>query len=155
MSHALDSTTTPRKLEFEFSLSPDLSRKLSRAGAILEKRYGKRVTLEETLEALSESFLERCDPERRTRREIEKARARIEGRKRGQSEPKEKVRAERPAVPSQLKIQALRRDRNQCTFVASTGSRCARKKNVNVFPRTPQVTGLGDLSTLCSQHARA
>ena len=146
------SAVTPRKLEFEFALAPELSQKLSRVGVILSKRYGKRVTLEETLEAMSELFLERLDPERKTQREIEKARARIAAMKRS---GEGKTAKPRPVVPSELKIQALRRDRNQCTFVGSGGARCARKKHVNVFPRGGRAAGLSDLTTFCSQHAPA
>lgn len=147
------SAVSQPKLEFLFELTPDLGRKLNRVATILSRRYEKRVTLEDTLEAMSELFLERLDPERKTQREIDKARARLASMKRSKETSKPAA-VERPAVPSQLKIEVLRRDRNQCTFIGSSGARCARKKHINVYPRTLRVRGAGDLHTLCSQHAR-
>jgi hypothetical protein len=134
-------------LEIRVDITPALAQKLTRVGVLLGKRYHRRCTLPEAMDGMAEFFLERLDPDRRAHRLAARA-ARRPVTERPAPLPK-------PPVPSQIKLGALRRDRNQCHFPKGDGL-CGIRKRVDVFPcrrlTDPRKATLKDVVTLCSRH---
>lgn len=138
------------RLEFTVDIPRALGKKLNRVGAVLAKRYGRPCTFDEVLEAMAEVTLQRLDPEKKARPSAVAPATRAK-----KAEPK--ASESRTAVPSHLKIQALRRDRNQCTHARGGTERCGNKKRVDIFPVRKPAHGappsLRDIATLCRHHS--
>ena len=134
-------------MQLQAQLTPDLKRKLDRVKVVLSERFRRECEVEEVLDAMAEVLLERLDPVRKKKR-LELLRLSRAESKRGLVRPPES------GVPSHLKLQALRRDRGQCTHRDRQG-RCSRTKRVEIYPLRALDANkltLADLTTRCAHH---
>lgn len=132
---------TPERLKFvseerlnlQMGVSEKLSQKLKRAQDLESQRQKKPVSLEETLEALLNIYLDQQDP-------VQKA-EKLKNRK-------------NLSVARHVDL----RDQGQCTHKDSKGERCSERRWLDVHHIIPRSKGgpdtLENLTTLCSGHHR-
>jgi hypothetical protein len=123
------------RLEVRLGISAELREKLERVQDLESQRRRKAASLEETLEALLEVYLEVKDPIRRAERILKKL----------------------PVTGTINHVVALR-DGRRCTFHDARGVRCSNRRWIDVHHLRPRCEGGGDtadnLVTLCASHHR-
>lgn len=121
------------RLNLQMGISENLSQKLRRAQDLESQRHKKPTSLEETLEAVLDFYLENEDP--LVKSDKLKARKNL-------------------SVSRQIDL----RDGGQCTFLDESGKRCEERRWLDVHHVIPKSRGgLGtfeNLTTLCSGHHR-
>jgi 5-methylcytosine-specific restriction endonuclease McrA len=135
------------RLELKIGISQALAEKLKRVQDLESQRTQSVATLEQTLEAMADIYLERNDPVIKAERILNKSVKHVTGRK--AVAPK--------TVPSHVKYQVIQRDRGQCTH--RTGDRrCESRRWLDVHHVHHRADGgdnsLENLITLCSAHHR-
>ncbi len=153
--------------ELRIGISHELEEQLRRVQDLLSQKMGKHATLEETLEKMTQEFLERSDP-------IKKA-ERLEQRAKKLNEPSQETRTlpapgrmnlpeqseirrtNRVPIPASLRHQIVLRDRNQCTYLhPQNRERCSQKRWLDTHHIIPVSQGGEDsvenLTTLCQSH---
>ena len=134
------------RLEMRLGISPTLDKKLRRIKDLLSQKSRNSVSLEESLEAMANAFLEKHDP-------IQKA-ERLLARKAPPpcsiDEPPRKRKA-----PAQVIHAVNLRDRTQCAFMTQ-GIRCSQtrwiqKHHLKLFSEGGKHE-LGNFQTLCFHH---
>ncbi|MGE3973742.1 MAG: HNH endonuclease [Bdellovibrionales bacterium] len=121
------------RLNLQMGISKELHQKLKRAQELESQRQQKHASLEDTLEALLNIYLEQKDPVRKAE--------------------KLQHRANFPVAR-----QVILRDRGQCTHRDSMGQRCEERRWLDTHHIIPRNKGgndaLENLTTLCSGHHR-
>jgi hypothetical protein len=139
------------RLEMRLGISQNLDRKLSRIKDLLSQKSQKSVSLEESIDAMADAFLEKHDP-------IQKA-ERLLARKVGleKAEPIDGSVHRRKLPAKSIHVVNLR-DQGRCVYVDSQGVRCGQsrwtqKHHVKLFSRggnhDPE-----NIRTLCFHHHR-
>ena len=131
--------------ELKCGISKELEKKLRRIQDLESQRRKKPVSLEETLEAMAEIYLEKNDPVKKAERILEK-------------KPNNMSRDIRSkTIPAHVLHQVRARDQGQCTFTKE-GARCESRRWIDVHHLKPRSEGgehtLANLTTLCSAHHR-
>ena len=133
---------------------------LLQAQALLSSKTRKAATLEVTLQAMTELFLEAKDPVRKARRTLAK-----------KSEPAPQVETVEPiipqnsevkrpknvrAIPAAIKNRVHLRDQGQCTQNDLNGLRCKERRWLDIHHLIPVSKGgastLENLVTVCKAH---
>jgi 5-methylcytosine-specific restriction endonuclease McrA len=158
------------RLALELRVSEELMKKLRRAQDLTSESQRKLCSLEATLEAMVEIFLEKRDPLKKA----ERAKGRAEKAETNQVAspglPLEDQRATpqariirkaspyRTPVPALLKHQILLRTQGQCTEKTPDGKRCKQTRWLQLHHVRPLSEGgentLENLTVLCSGHHR-
>ena len=158
------------RLALELRVSEELMKKLRRAQDLTSESERKLCSLEETLEALVEVFLERRDPLRKAKRakdraeKVEMSHASSPGlplkdqRATPQTRIIRKPSPYRTPIPTQFKHQVLLRTQGQCTEKGPDGKRCKQTRWLHLHHIRPLSEGGGNtpvnLTLLCSGHHR-
>ncbi len=149
------------RVRLELGLSERAMLKLRRAQDLLSQSRRRPVSLEETLESMTEEFVRRRDPvERAKRHQV----------RRGPNEPSESVgklvtnraSTQNPPVRHPLRASVRHRvhfrDGGRCTYILSSGLRCNRSRWIDIHHKHPVSQGgtnaPENLTTLCSAHHR-
>ncbi|MGE3973594.1 MAG: HNH endonuclease [Bdellovibrionales bacterium] len=121
------------RLNLQMGISERLQHKLKRAQELESQRQKKHVSLEETLEAMLDLYLEKKDPV-----------------------PKAEKLQHRANFPVLRRVQL--RDQGQCTHRNHQGERCSERKWIDTHHIVPKSKGGQDtfenLTTLCKGHHR-
>ncbi|MGE3973782.1 MAG: HNH endonuclease [Bdellovibrionales bacterium] len=121
------------RLSLQMGISEKLQQKLKRAQELESQRQQKHVSLEETLEALLNLYLEKKDPVQKAQKLQHRANF---------------------SVPGHIQL----RDQGQCTHRNQKGERCTERKWLHTHHVIPKSKGGQDtfenLTTLCSGHHR-
>lgn len=133
------------RLELRIGISHTLHQAIERARDLVATRLKKPVSIEETLQVLANTFLEREDPLRKATRSLTRATPSMPG-----PNPR--------AIPRPLLHAATLRDENRCTYTRPDGTRCPERKWLELHHVTPVsrggVTTLENLTTFCRAHHR-
>jgi 5-methylcytosine-specific restriction endonuclease McrA len=138
-----------KKFHYSFTVSEELNAKIQKCKALLSGKYPTGVDQETLLEALTEMFLDRKDPERRSK---------CRGERKRQNKPKQTVQEECSRYIGPATRDAVySRDGGQCTYVGSNGKRCESKWNLEIHhDETPFAMGgnhnISNLRLLCAPH---
>jgi 5-methylcytosine-specific restriction endonuclease McrA len=145
------------RLELRVGISKSLQEKLDRVRDLESQRTARAASLEDTLEALTEVYLETKDPMKRAERVM----------KRKSEAPKNDADAcvtvthagSRKPIPAIIRHRIQLRDGGQCAHVNERGERCENRRWLDVHHIRPKNLGgensLENLTTLCSAHHRA
>ncbi|MGE3975398.1 MAG: HNH endonuclease [Bdellovibrionales bacterium] len=121
------------RLNLQMGISEKLHQKLKRAQELESQRQQKHVSLEETLEAMLDVYLEKKDPIQKAEKLMHRA---------------------RQPVLRQVQL----RDKGQCTYQNHQGERCTERKWIDTHHIVPRSKGGQDtfenLITLCKGHHR-
>ena len=144
------------RLELKIGITEELHQALLQAQALLCSQSKKSATLEETLEAMTEFYLQKKDPVLKA----ERAEALIQ--KSGASQTEKPKRIPHMVLPNQRYLPAqIRhgvhlRDQGQCTRVDREGNRCSSRRWLDIHHVIPVWRGgpttLENLVTLCRAH---
>jgi hypothetical protein len=128
------------RLELKLGVSEKLHQELRRAQEIVSTKNRRPASLEETIEALTQLFLEKEDP-------IEKAKRAKPSRKEHDIKKRE--------ISASIKHQVRLRDGDQCAHIKD-GERCSERKWLDIHHIRPVSDGgltvLENLTTLCRGH---
>lgn len=128
--------------ELRCTLSAEVEAMVKRVQDLESQRLGRCCSLEETLRAMAEGYLQKHDPVKKAQRNVGKV-ARISP-------------VLRRAIPAAVAHQVALRDQGRCTFVMQNGQRCEQKRFVERHPIRPYAIGgkheLENLATLCAAH---
>ncbi len=136
------------KAELRCGITYEMEDKLQRVRQVLSTKRGRPVSLEESIEAMADLFLNKFDP-------IEKAKRREE-----HLPPSREVKpSSNPRnIPAAVQHQIALRDRGQCTAKQPDGRRCNNRAFLHLHHIKPVALGgqsvLDNLTTLCSAHHR-
>jgi hypothetical protein len=134
------------RVKLELGLSEIEMLKLRKIQDLESQRQRRSVTLEETLQVMSEEYLKRHDPVRRAKRQVVKK----------PSKPLKKLVAQRRSVPAPVLHAVNLRDERMCTFRLPDGSRCTQRRFLEIHHLQPFSQGgpstLQNLTTLCQAH---
>lgn len=132
------------RLELRIGVSEKLHQKLKRAQDLASSKNKKAASLEETLEALVEAYLEKEDPLRKAER-VWKSK---------EASPNKVPKSSR-YIPAPLKHEIYLRDQAQCTH-EQNGKRCSERRWLDIHHILPRSRGGSDtpenLTTLCKGH---
>ncbi|MGE3975764.1 MAG: HNH endonuclease, partial [Bdellovibrionales bacterium] len=121
------------RLNLQMGISEQLQQKLKRAQELESQRQQKHVSLEETLEALLNVYLEKKDPVQKAQKLQHRSNF---------------------SVPGRVAL----RDQGQCTYHSQNGERCTERKWIDTHHIIPRSKGGQDtfenLITLCKGHHR-
>lgn len=143
------------RIELRLGISEELHALFKQAQDILSSQMRNHSSLEETLEAALEFYIERGDPqkkaERAQKRELTSAKTLHFSPVPGQ------VKLPNPRfVPARLEHLVRLRDQGQCTHRAPTGNRCAEKRWLEIHHIHPLSKGgetrLDNLTLVCRGH---
>ena len=139
------------RLEMKLGISLKLDKKLARIKDLLAQKNQKPVSLEEVLDMMADTFLERHDPVQRAKRllartvQLQKVEAVIESS--SQRKP-----------PARIIHEVNLRDQSQCTYLDPQGVRCTQTRWTQIHHVKPFSKGgrhlLHNLQTLCFHHHR-
>lgn len=135
---------TGERLELRMGISEEIFEKLKYARDLTSQRSREPATLEATLEAALNCYLEKHDPVRKAQR----------ARK---SEPvaRQVTEGERPAIPAAVFHAVNTRDGWRCAFVYN-GERCRERRFLEIHHKLPLARGgehsVDNLITLCAKH---
>lgn len=133
---------TATRAELRLGISLELEKKLTRIKTLLSQKKSKPCSLEEVLEALTDSYLKKQDP-------IQKA----ERHQKRKDQPKT-----RKPIKAEVKHEVTLRDQGQCAFISPLGIRCEAKQWTQLHHKKPVSQGgentVANLITLCSSHHR-
>ena len=130
-------------------MSEALNARIQKCKALLSGKYPTGVDQKTLLEELTEMFLDRKDPERRSRRREERKK---------QNKPKQSIQGEASRYISPATRDAVHnRDKGRCTYVGSNGKRCESKWDLEIHhDETPFALGgdhsIRNLRLLCAAH---
>jgi 5-methylcytosine-specific restriction endonuclease McrA len=133
------------RFELKIGISKSLEGKIKRAQDLESQRTQSVATLEQTLEAMADIYLERNDPVIKAERILNKSVKHVTGR----------TPVAHKTVPAHIKYQVIQRDHGQCTH--RTGDRrCESRRWLDVHHVHHRADGgdnsLENLITLCSAH---
>jgi len=116
------------EVELKLVLKESDMKKIERAREVLSHGGKVPVTVEILMQAVEE-LLERRDPMRKAERAAARASAAAQEDPEASKQPAHAVRpgAKRPAVPADVRHQVMLRDRAQCTWVNTSGTRCPER----------------------------
>ena len=146
------------RLELRMGISEKLETKLRRIQDLLSQKNKKAVSLEETVDALADEFLERHDPIQKAERAQQRKETPV-SKQILVPVPENVTNYSRTPIPAHLKHQVVLRDQTQCTHRdSSTQKRCFRRRWLDIHHIVPVSHGgkneLSNLTTLCSAHHR-
>ena len=139
------------RVELRLGLSKAAKEKLKRVQDLESQRTARPVSLEETLEALLNVYLEAKDPLKRAERVMKrKAIERVTGHAENHSSESRK------AIPAIMRHQVLLRDGGRCANLNERGVRCENRRWIDIHHIRPRSMGgtnaVENLITLCSAH---
>ena len=145
------------RLELRLGISKSLREKLERVRDLESQRTANPVSLEETLAALLDVYLESKDPvkraERVLKRKTDNAAASVTGHTNRVNES-----GNREAIPAIVRHQIQLRDGGRCTHQDVEGQRCKSRRWIDIHHIRARSLGGGNtlenLTTLCSAHHR-
>ncbi len=133
-------------LRLEMAVSAQIYEKLKRAQSVVAQKANQSPTLEQTLDAALEAYLDHHDPLRkaeRAKRRVELCARKVTSR-------------QRTPVPSGIKHQVYSRDKGRCTHVNDQGERCGSDRWVDIHHIREVSRGgtheLQNLTILCAFH---
>jgi 5-methylcytosine-specific restriction endonuclease McrA len=150
------------RVALELRVSEELMKKLRRAQDLVAQSKREFVSLEQTLEAMVEVFLEKKDPVKKAERTVKrceessqalplndrmirKTEANVSG-------------SRRITLPASLKHALIARTEGRCMVNAPNGARCTQTRWLHIHHVTPLSEGGGhsleNLTVLCSGHHR-
>ena len=144
------------------SISSELEVKLRRVMDLLAQKTSKAPTMEQALEAAMDTYLDKHDPLRRAKKQLEKTS------KSAQLCPG-KVVADAPSqapavlgvrvkIPARVRHQVIARDEDQCIFVHANGKRCTERRWLHFHHRIHVAQGgpntASNLELQCFIHHR-
>ena len=141
------------RLALELRVSEELMQKLRRAQDLVSQSHRTLATLEETLEAMAEAFLDKKDPLRKAERSQEKSKLPL---------PEPRI-IRRPAqgrsvISTAMKSQLLLRAQGQCSAKNPNGKPCLQNRWLHFHHIRPLREGgahsLDNLTVLCAGHHR-
>jgi 5-methylcytosine-specific restriction endonuclease McrA len=161
-----------RKLLVQFLASEAFMQKFEKARALLSNRLDT-TTFENVFEAMIDEFLERHSPEsknaRREKRETRRqentkptARTEIKTETETKTNPVArtgtKPDADNRHIPASVRDRVFARDKGRCTFIGTTGERCAATHGLQLDHIVPYARGgrntADNLRLLCGRHNR-
>jgi hypothetical protein len=153
---------TPARIELKIGLSESAMLRLRRAQDLLSQARKRPVSLEETVDALTEEFLRRTDPVSKAKRhQVRKGCSQLN--KENPNTPIRKLAARR-VHPTREPLSAAilhhvnLRDERQCAHILTDGRRCNQSRWLEIHHKTPVHEGgsndPANLITLCSSHHR-
>lgn len=167
-------TISENTYRFHMGISSDVLQSLKRSQMLLSQRKRKMLSLEETLKALSDFYLEKKDPLLKAGFKNSGANAQnLQGKSKEVSKKSlqtftvnqlsicpEKSRTtssmRRSVIPSFLKRQVMQRDQGRCSYISKNGTQCQSTSFVQIHHRRPLSRGgthvLSNLQTLCAAH---
>jgi 5-methylcytosine-specific restriction endonuclease McrA len=141
------------RVELRMGISKALEEKLRRVQDLESQRTGRAASMEETLEAMVDIYLEVKDPVKRAERILKRG-----GRQPVTGQVGSKSSENHSPIPAAIRHQIQLRDGGRCTHVNPQGSRCENRRWLDVHHVLPRSEGgtnaLGNLATLCSAHHR-
>jgi 5-methylcytosine-specific restriction endonuclease McrA len=141
------------RVEVKLGISKAAQEKLKRIQDLESQRTARPASLEDTLEALLEVYLEAKDPVRRAARVMKRKNA-APAPVTGHVEPKEPENQE--PIPAVVKHQVSLRDGGQCVHRNDQGERCLSRRWIHLHHIRPRSQGgpnsVENLVTLCSVH---
>jgi len=152
---------TEERLELRLGISKSLQEKLKRVRDLESQRKGRTVSLEETLEATIEVYLESKDPIKRAERVMKRLAQKKATMTRKNDAPAcvtvthEGLENLDP-IPAIRRHQVRLRDGGRCAHVNERGERCENRRWLDIHHIRPRSMGGGNslenLTTLCSAH---
>ena len=148
------------RVELRLGLSKATKEKLKRVQDLESRRTARSVSIEETLEAMLDVYLQSKDPIKRAERVLKRKTNPIENNApacvTGQVERREA--GKRKPIPAVIRHQALLRDEGRCVHLDEQGERCENRRWVDLHHILPRSLGGADtvenLAALCSAHHR-
>jgi len=141
-----------KSLELKSLISEETYQKLLRAQDLVSQSKSKAASLDETLSAALDQFLEKKDPVQKAKRREKKLVSR-------RVEPKLKQQARqftRTPIPAPIQHQVMLRDKGRCQFPLGLGGKCNKTRWIHLHHIKPITAGGGhsveNLITLCSAH---
>ncbi|MEK6580393.1 MAG: HNH endonuclease [Bdellovibrionota bacterium] len=142
------------RMALEIRVSETLMKKLRRAQDLVSQSDRKFSSLEETLEAMTETFLEKKDPLRKAQR----AQAKTSDAAAPKTCTVQVEKGGRMSIPAAIRHQVLFRDQGRCTENSLQGERCPATRWLHFHHLMPIAEGGGNtvenLKLLCSGHHR-
>ena len=139
-------------------ISQALEKKIQRAKDLLSQSQRASASLEQTLEAAVNLYLEKKDPVARAKRAAQHKKPPT---KKGEEHGERQIARSghpRPAIPAPIANAVRVRDGGQCTHRDATGRRCTSQRFVELHHLVPMALGgahtVGNLTTLCFHHHR-
>jgi len=138
-----------KKFHYSFTVSEELNAKIQKCKALLSGKYPTGVGQDTLLEELTEMFLDRKDPERRSKRR---------GEQKKQNKPKQTAQEECSRYIGPATRDAVyNRDGGRCTYVGSNGKRCRSRWDLEIHhDEIPFAMGgdhnISNLRLLCAAH---
>jgi hypothetical protein len=136
------------RVKLELGLSEEGMLKLRRAQDLLSQKKQKSVTLEETLAAMTEEYLQKHDPVVKAKRVVVK--------KGIQTKSDKSFVSKRMPIPAAIQHQVNLRDEDRCTHILPDGKRCNQSRFTHTHHIIPVSQGgtnaLENLTTLCVAH---
>jgi hypothetical protein len=163
------------RLVLELRVSEKLMKKLRRAQDLVSQSRRKLATLEETLEAMAEGFLEKRDPLRKAERArkknsvaaaetgtesepVSEAEFRLPFSRIIRKKEETLTSARRTALPAAIRHSVLLKFGGQCSHTDKTGQRCNQRRWLHFHHLKPVSEGglnrAENLTLLCSGHHR-
>lgn len=161
------SYVTPMRVRLELGLFEKDMLKLRRVQDLLSQARGRAASLEESLVALMDEYLERHDPLENAKRVLVKKGlsdlVKTHVSHQSGETPRGLTSAPVPAgaplrenIPAKILHRVALRDQRQCAFVSPKGQRCKQRRWLQVHHLIPVAEGgsndLENLLTLCSAH---
>ena len=147
------------RVELRLGLSKAAKEKLERVRDLESQRTARPVSIEETLGALLDVYLESKDPISRAKR-VMKRKTKSPGNNASAcvTGHAERGGVNREAIPAVIRHQVLLRDSGQCAHLNEQGIRCENRRWIDLHHIRPRslggVNASENLITLCSAHHR-
>ena len=148
------------RIELQLGVSEKLMIQLRRVQDLESQKQKRNMNLEETLERLIESYLERQDPMRRAQRQQARGKLTMDENKIAKKNSSRvkwiEQRRQRKPLARKLYHQVMLRDGGQCTYKDLRGNRCHQKRFIEIHHIKPLAKGgddhLENLRLLCHGH---
>ena len=143
-----------QRFQIQFVASEAFMTKLEKARALLSNRLQENA-FEKVFEVLIDEFLDRHSPEKKKERREKRS-----SKSQGPTKPRGKAGEDRDDrhIPAPVRDAVFKRDEGRCTYVGTTGERCASTHHLQIDHIVPYGRGgtntVGNLRLLCGRHNR-